>query len=1458
LSVGQVLALFEKCSVSSLHTDFFVESRVDLIEKQALLAAQSAEASNRELSDLSHFLSGATEFTSSQRDSVVHHLSQQYALLLVQEAFAAVSAAARKNKRNREVWARAPVFAQLLASLRQSGVLDIPSAPAFVSIWLIWLASEHVPSIDLHTSEAAPASTRHQAASQPAVAAPAEASMQFASPFLASLRSWLSFDGVMALTNTQIGSTTLPQQKSTSLNFKPLKLFDPSSLPLPAQGVFHNAAAVAVSVQVLQLVTAAPEPALSTGRPMTQQLAPPSASSSVAFQLHVLRYIQRQAQNIPVNLSLLCGVDFVSSLVTAYRSLLLDSSFEQDHLEAVRQRRAYTVSSAQPPPPSGGNLDVNVALWWNHASNAATSMSASDHMQRDISERRALVLTLIRTCASFSCSGNDVRALVALLNAPHPRWQVALDLLIDAVQSTDGSAVTSSKVGNNAIPTVSATAIGPYVQFHLARRGLACLHLPLLSHSAERSWPPSSGYTFAAWMCVDSFGVDSDQATPLRLLSLASSDSKSLTDAYIIRRVLNLQTAANQRVEFSAFRFEPGRWYHVVISHAKHLITASSVRLFINGALVQTEKLAYISSSSAPVASWIGTPPQYQCVSRIQWRLASCLFVDDSMDDDSVSRLFASGPNIAGLVHSANQHFTVDVLDTYFSRAAASLDSMNATQSVRFQDIGSPKNNSLQVDLNQMISSDSDVSRGVAPVTSDPSVRLDRIVFALHAKNVMQASHLYPSLSVSSAGAAADMSDAERVRWGANVAGLSSTRIDPHYVLLLNSGRPTVSHAIVRGDARVYDPVSLSDALRQIGGLRVLLPLFERNLTGEALRKSLILVQLLLRESPKTLREVDAIGAYSIIAHLLKKRQRVPLDATAFEMLTGMCGLSQSCTSGRIVAPAAFRALCLDHELWIRSPAHVQQLVFHGLMNCVRENPNAVRHRQQLRSMQTLPWLLGALADPTVSDDLIPHVVAVIKALLTGDDQVSSTDLQQVADFILTPACFESTAPSSGTNPSSPDSTSFPRPSSLSLSQRSSSPVNERQSLTVGTARLRFHTKRALLAKHLLLHMLLQLSLQTASTVLIAALTRVLDARWVLGVLECAPADRHPVGAVLSLRLITALIQRSHTGGVLGTAGTFGDQYLDRLRSGGVLAGLSRVLMPYIGCGAVFHALFMLLFAASSDSISPNGLLPLHVRADSQDEHALELPEMLSAFDEMSQPLPEYLSVEHVRAATSVALAQQNALIPEILDVILGLIRASVTVTATSGAVAPLSTAVSQAMPGGPSSATVTSSTQPLSVSAPISAPPTMSFGNRLESYFGSAAPPAASTPAPVAVQVSQAQPAMPARGSGSFRERLGGLKVSIENPNSSMLQVPNLASSAASSPALPSPSLPRSSSASAAKFTLPPADTAIELKVVDTLYQLICAHQPLRTHGSQVHTFLFHSRVSVVSQLTAFSRSLC
>lgn len=1255
-------------------------------------------------------------------------------------------------------------------------------------------------------------------------------------PFLASLQPWLRVDAHHLETDAVLsGASASPTSAVSSMSGAPIRLLDPSALPLPEQGVFHNAAAVAVSVQVL-------------------------AQAPVSFQLQLLQYVHQQTHSITVNQALLCGIDIVSSLVHTYRELLLQSTSEADHFAAVRQRRATAVER----PPSHG---------LPHQQQGANNSDPA------LDERRALVLAMVRTFATFSCSGNDVRAVVSLLNAPQPRWQVALDLLIDAVQTEQHAQAGGS-------------AVGPYVQFHLARKGLACLHVPVLS-PPDRGWPPSSGYSFAAWLYIDRFG-ETDNDTPLRLLSMASADSRSITDAYIRHRHLVLQTSAKQVVTLDQFRFDERRWYHVVLTHTKHIITTSTVRLFVDGRLVQTERLSYVSSASAAVSAWIGTPPQYQVCSRIQWRLASFLFLDDALPEERVSRLHRDGPSVAGLMHSASKLAAVDVLEPFYARANSIAEAFRGAQGGSgWAGAGSTGSAS----------------------TSEPSVPFDQIVLMIHAQNVMQAAHLYPSLGVYAAGrgragagfdADADAetkADLERARQ-ADAAGAALWQaLDPHDQLLLNAGCQQATHAIVRGDVHVYHPVSLADALRQIGGLRVLLPLFERRLSQDALRKVLILVALLLRDSPKTLREVDQVHGYALIGHLLK-RQRVPFDLSLHELLASFCGLAQSCTAGQIAAPAAFQAFLLDFSLWQRSPPAVQQLLFQGLLAAIRENPLAPRHAHQLRSMnvralishsdlfvvfiwyliilassrchlQTVSWALSVLADPKLPEEVMPHVVALIKALLL--DNLSVEDLQQVADMVLAPAVFEDVsapAPNSGGSssasaPSRSQSLHLGPEESVCLSflsfflspwyfqlfffiqclcvvnafvhQRSVSPVPSAGRRAAPSApvavRLRSHSPRALLVRHLLLHALLLLTLQLPAASLLTLL-RVLDVRWLQGVLDAAPDDKHPVGAALLMRLLLLLCRRG------------GADWVEQFRRQGGFAALPTLLRPYVGCGAVMHALLLLLFGPTAASVDPLSLLPLRGSLEVQDELSLDLDAMLNALEDVGQPVPDALAIERVLGPLGPAV--MNApLLPEALHALLSLLHHSMTSTATITATVArrqsLNLSSSVSAPPGINSATVATATSSVQPSRPLQTAPAapVAAPSRFESFFSmfSSSEPAAPAPAQVtaaAAASSSSQrpppPSVPAPSlhapgpalAHSLRDRAvhGGLTVTIANPNSAPTgtsQPPSSAQASWSPQTSPSP-------VQASLFRhLPPASVEVENRVIGVLFELFRVSEPLR-----------------------------
>ena len=269
----------------------------------------------------------------------------------------------------------------------------------------------------------------------------------------------------------------------------------------------------------------------------------------------------------------------------------------------------------------------------------------------DTSDLLPLVLVMIKSFASFSCSGNDIRSLISLLN--DKQWEVGLDILTDAVQEGLGK--------------------WPYVQFSMKRYGYACGEI--WSANGQQPWPPTSnaGYTFACWLSIDSFGKDDSSVIRyfyfsfftnlFRILHLGSIDMCSLTDSYIINKELCLQTSSKNKIVLNNFKFEEGVWYHICWTHTRHIFSTSVIRFYVNGKLVQTEKLTYITASTARVKAFIGTPSKYHNPIDLRWKLGSCIFLEDVLNDDAISKLYACGPKLSGLVRSGDSKHNYQITD---------------------------------------------------------------------------------------------------------------------------------------------------------------------------------------------------------------------------------------------------------------------------------------------------------------------------------------------------------------------------------------------------------------------------------------------------------------------------------------------------------------------------------------------------------------------------------------------------------------------------------------------------------------------------------------------------------------------------------------------------------------------------------------------------------------------------
>ncbi|KAI8149643.1 hypothetical protein BJV82DRAFT_504949 [Fennellomyces sp. T-0311] len=118
-----------------------------------------------------------------------------------------------------------------------------------------------------------------------------------------------------------------------------------------------------------------------------------------------------------------------------------------------------------------------------------------------------------------------------------------------------------------------------FIQFDMSCHGFSCLEIPSLPN-----FPQSSpGYTLLTWFHIERM----DAVMPLTLLTLLDTDNipvlKIIIDPASGRLQMH-QAGVKQYIEFAAFDFQPGYWYHLALVHqrARLGINLSTMSLYVN------------------------------------------------------------------------------------------------------------------------------------------------------------------------------------------------------------------------------------------------------------------------------------------------------------------------------------------------------------------------------------------------------------------------------------------------------------------------------------------------------------------------------------------------------------------------------------------------------------------------------------------------------------------------------------------------------------------------------------------------------------------------------------------------------------------------------------------------------------------------------------------------------------
>ena len=425
------------------------------------------------------------------------------------------------------------------------------------------------------------------------------------------------------------------------------------------------------------------------------------------------------------------------------------------------------------------------------------------------------------------------------------------------------------------------------------------------------SWPPNNAFTFCTWLRIDSLGnevsrksyktesklgsASSDtgdsltkttatKPTALIFLLRAQGQDEMLCRAVLADGVLIVESTGHFKVTFAKYSFEFGRVYQLGIIYQRHILGSDSLILYVDGVIVEEQKVSYEKSSStghlrglkrrfdlliggdfpgegAAQRAWI--PP---CV----FRLGDCCVVDEALPHKYVHGLYLVGSE--SLPHIGSELSPLIAPDVWSNEVLASFQTERSSES-----------------SSTALASIHDSALAKTGQVSPSAVR-----FSCSAASFSSYRQVLPF-------SAAQDSDN-------SIAQLVSKAFDAE------SGGTVAIH--LNENVHCVHSLPFADSLRGIGGVQMLLEMVSIADTPDTLSKTLWLLVSCVRLNTANLHKMAACGGYSFLGLVLQRKARL-LSISAIHAIFDMVGISSiNPTVGALSNELALRDLLLSHKLW--------------------------------------------------------------------------------------------------------------------------------------------------------------------------------------------------------------------------------------------------------------------------------------------------------------------------------------------------------------------------------------------------------------------------------------------------------------------------------------------------------------------------------------------------------------
>ena len=203
--------------------------------------------------------------------------------------------------------------------------------------------------------------------------------------------------------------------------------------------------------------------------------------------------------------------------------------------------------------------------------------------------------------------------------------------------------------------------------------------------------------------------------------------------------------------------------------------------------------------------------------------------------------------------------------------------------------------------------------------------------------------------------------------------------------------RPARTAEWLEGAAQAFQPLTVADGIRRIGGMAVGLLILEQAKSTPVLNKAISLIRALVSSNAKNLQEMKRISGFQTMGMLIRNRVRL-CDQESVAALFDMA------VENQVISNSSALTKLFAFPVWRNADKAILVAVFHSIVSLVANCEQKEFNIYRLRQLRIVPRLLNVVSDEAITDTVVGILTAVFDAKFDVDD------LHMIATYMAAPS----------------------------------------------------------------------------------------------------------------------------------------------------------------------------------------------------------------------------------------------------------------------------------------------------------------------------------------------------------------------------------------------------------------------------------------------------------------------